>query len=176
MPRGRNAGSGSTTTSRSTGTTTQRPIASCARKPRHASPRARSNCSTAASGLRRMCARPEIASTRRWRADAVEPPALRRLDAGAPQTQAGEIGKTPRRWSRSPRVGGAPREGFRAHHRILRLAKTDGHARLEAARRRAIDVGARSYSSVHSILKNNLDRRQPRAAFFDCLGMAPVIG
>jgi transposase len=54
-----------------------------------------------------------------------------------------------------------PEQGFRACIGILRLAKTYGHARLEAACRRAIDIGARSYSSVHSILKNNLDRRQP---------------
>lgn len=54
-----------------------------------------------------------------------------------------------------------PEQGFRACIGILRLAKTYGHARLEAACRRAIDIGARSYSSVHSILKNNLDRRGP---------------
>jgi transposase len=54
-----------------------------------------------------------------------------------------------------------PEQGFRACIGILRLAKTYGHARLEAACRRVIDIGARSYSSVHSILKNNLDRRQP---------------
>ena len=33
--------------------------------------------------------------------------------------------------------------------------------RLEAACCRALEIGARSYSSVNSILKNNLDRRRP---------------
>jgi hypothetical protein len=41
----------------------------------------------------------------------------------------------------------------------LRLAKTYGRERLEAACARALHIGARSYSSVNSILKNNLDRR-----------------
>ena len=54
-----------------------------------------------------------------------------------------------------------PEQGFRASIGILRLAKTYGRERLEAACRRAIAIGARSYSSVHSILKNDLDRRRP---------------
>ncbi|MFY9990501.1 MAG: transposase [Rhodoplanes sp.] len=54
-----------------------------------------------------------------------------------------------------------PEQGFRACVGILRLAKTYGRERLEAACRRAIEIGARSYSSVNSILKNNLDRRRP---------------
>jgi hypothetical protein len=36
-----------------------------------------------------------------------------------------------------------------------------GAERLEAACDRALDIGARSYTSVTSILKNNLDRRRP---------------
>ena len=32
---------------------------------------------------------------------------------------------------------------------------------VEAACGRALEIGARSYSSVNSILKNNLDRRRP---------------
>jgi len=32
---------------------------------------------------------------------------------------------------------------------------------LEAACSRALEIGARSYSSVNSILKNNLDRQRP---------------
>lgn len=54
-----------------------------------------------------------------------------------------------------------PEQGFRACVGILRLAKTYGRERIEAACRRAIEIGARSYSSVNSILKNNLDRRRP---------------
>jgi transposase len=34
-----------------------------------------------------------------------------------------------------------------------------GAARLEAAAERALDIGARTYGSVKSILDNNLDRR-----------------
>ena len=54
-----------------------------------------------------------------------------------------------------------PEQGFRASIGILRLAKTYGRERLEAACRRAIEIGARSYSSVNSILKNNIDCRRP---------------
>ena len=54
-----------------------------------------------------------------------------------------------------------PEQGFRACVGILRLAKTYGRERLEAACSRALEIGARSYSSVNSILKNNLDRQQP---------------
>ena len=54
-----------------------------------------------------------------------------------------------------------PEQGFRACVGILRLAKTYGRERLEAACGRALDIGARSYSSVNSILKNNLDCRRP---------------
>jgi len=54
-----------------------------------------------------------------------------------------------------------PEQGFRACVGILRLAKTYGRERLEAACARALEIGARSYSSVNSILKNDLDRRRP---------------
>ena len=54
-----------------------------------------------------------------------------------------------------------PEQGFRACVGILRLAKTYGRERLEAACSRALEIGARSYSSVNSILKNDLDRRRP---------------
>ncbi len=57
-----------------------------------------------------------------------------------------------------------PEQGFRSCIGILRLAKTHGSERLEAACERALEIGARSYSSVASILKNNLDRRTPRQA------------
>jgi transposase len=54
-----------------------------------------------------------------------------------------------------------PEQGFRACVGILRLAKSYGRERLEAACCRALEIGARSYSSVNSILKNNLDRQRP---------------
>ena len=97
------------------------------------------------------------------RAHAVEPPALCRLDAGAP------AGGRPARSAASTsalveiilRERTHPEQGFRACVGILRLAKTYGRERLEAACGRALEIGARSYSSVNSILKNNLDRQRP---------------
>lgn len=40
----------------------------------------------------------------------------------------------------------------------------NGAERLEAACARALEIGARSYSSVKSILKNDLDRQRPEPA------------
>jgi transposase len=57
-----------------------------------------------------------------------------------------------------------PEQGFRSCIGILRLAKTHGWDRLEAACERALEIGAHSYSSVASILRNNLDRHKPRQA------------
>jgi transposase len=57
-----------------------------------------------------------------------------------------------------------PEQGFRACIGIVGLAKTHGRERLEAASRRALEVGARSYTSVSSILKNNLDRQRSAPA------------
>ena len=57
-----------------------------------------------------------------------------------------------------------PVQGFRACIGIVKLAKTHGPQRLEAACVRAIDIGARSYTSVNSILQNNLDRKRPETA------------
>lgn len=53
-----------------------------------------------------------------------------------------------------------PEQGFRACLGIIRLARSFGHERLDAAAMRAIDIGARTYGSVKSILANNLDRRR----------------
>jgi transposase len=76
--------------------------------------------------------------------------------------QAGEIGRhTSALVEVVLRERAHPEQGFRACIGILRLAKTYGRERLEAACRRALEIGARSYSSVNSILKNNLDRRRP---------------
>ena len=57
-----------------------------------------------------------------------------------------------------------PEQGFRSCIGILRLAKTYGSERLEAACERALEIDATSYSSVASILKNKLERRAPRQA------------
>jgi hypothetical protein len=45
---------------------------------------------------------------------------------------------------------------------ILRLAKGYGSDRLEAACERALAIGAHSYTSLASILKNGLDRQAPK--------------
>ena len=57
-----------------------------------------------------------------------------------------------------------PEQGFRSSIGIIGLAKRYGPERLEAACGRALEIGARSYSSVVSILKNNLDRTRPEPA------------
>jgi len=54
-----------------------------------------------------------------------------------------------------------PQQGFRACLGIIRLGQRYGDERLEAAARRALRIDARSYRSVHSILKNGLDRQAP---------------
>jgi transposase len=54
-----------------------------------------------------------------------------------------------------------PEQGYRACIGILRLARHYGADRLEAACDRGLDIGARSYGSVQSILKHGLDRRSP---------------
>ena len=51
-----------------------------------------------------------------------------------------------------------PEQGFRACLGIIRLARSYGHERLDAAATRAIDIGARTYGSIASILKTGLDR------------------
>ena len=76
--------------------------------------------------------------------------------------QAGEIGRnTSALVEIILRERAHPEQGFRACVGILRLAKTYGRERLEAACGRALEIGARSYTSVNSILKNNLDRQRP---------------
>jgi transposase len=57
-----------------------------------------------------------------------------------------------------------PEQGFRSCLGILRLAKTYGAQRLEAACRRGNDIGARSYGSITSILKHGLDRAHAQDA------------
>jgi transposase len=55
-----------------------------------------------------------------------------------------------------------PEQGFRACLGIVRLTKPFGAARVEAAAMRALEVGARTYGSVKSILDNYLDRQAPQ--------------
>jgi transposase len=57
-----------------------------------------------------------------------------------------------------------PQQGFRSCLGIMRLGKSYGDARLEAACQRALAIGACSYKSLESILKNGLDRRPLPAA------------
>jgi transposase len=52
-----------------------------------------------------------------------------------------------------------PQQGFRSCMGILRLAKSYGNARLDAACRRATAIGSTSYKSVASILKYNLEQK-----------------
>jgi transposase len=51
-----------------------------------------------------------------------------------------------------------PEQGFRSCLGILRMEKTYGGRRLEAACRRGISIGAASYRSIASILKTGLDK------------------
>jgi transposase len=54
-----------------------------------------------------------------------------------------------------------PQQAYRACLGILRLAKSYGEARLEAACRRALTLGTHRYRSVESILKRRLDQQSP---------------
>ena len=69
-----------------------------------------------------------------------------------------------------------PEQGYRACIGILRLARHYGAARLEAACDRGLDIGARSYGSIQSILKHGLDRRpRPQPAQGELLPDHPNI-
>ena len=57
-----------------------------------------------------------------------------------------------------------PQQGYRAALGILRLAKTYGGERLEAACERAFRIRAVTWRSIDSILKNGLDRQTRKAA------------
>ena len=57
-----------------------------------------------------------------------------------------------------------PQQGYRAALGILRLAKTYGGDRLEAACERAFRIHAVTWRSIDSILKNGLDRQTRKAA------------
>ena len=64
-----------------------------------------------------------------------------------------------------------PQQGFRACLGLMRLGKRSGDARLEAAGRRALRIGACSYKRIESILTHDLDQ-QP---FPGPLAAAPVL-
>ena len=52
-----------------------------------------------------------------------------------------------------------PEQGYRTCLGVIRLADKLGAARLDAACRRALEINARSYSSLQSILKNGLESK-----------------
>lgn len=57
-----------------------------------------------------------------------------------------------------------PEQGFRACLGIVRLVRGFGRERVKAACSRALDIGARTYGSVRSILNNGLDQTHAAAA------------
>ena len=68
----------------------------------------------------------------------------------------------PRRWSRSSCASArTPSRASAPASASCGSPRATGRERLEAACGRALEIGARSYSSVNSILKNNLDRQRP---------------
>ncbi|WP_210880256.1 transposase [Roseovarius autotrophicus] len=52
-----------------------------------------------------------------------------------------------------------PEQGYRTCLGVIRLADRFGPERLDAACRRGLEINARSYSSIQSILKNGLESR-----------------
>lgn len=52
-----------------------------------------------------------------------------------------------------------PQQGYNACYGVMRLGKSYGEDRLEAACARAVAIGSESYRSLESILKKGLDRR-----------------
>ena len=99
------------------------------------------------------------------RAYAKQSPAICRLDAGADQAAAAEIGRnTAALVEIIMRERTHPEQGFRACMGITKLVKSYSSERVEAACERALQIGARSFTSVKSILKNNLETKRPKAA------------
>lgn len=60
-----------------------------------------------------------------------------------------------------------PEQGYRACLGIVRLPKAYGRDRVEAACERALEIGARNYASVQSILEHRLDQRPTNKAAAD---------
>ena len=93
------------------------------------------------------------------RAHAERAPALRRVDAGPDAAEAAKIGpSTIALVDTIMKAKPHPEQGFRACLGILRLARSYGSARIEAACRRGNDIGAITYGSIKSILQHGLDR------------------
>ena len=142
------------------------PHALCARRCGCGSRRAPSRFSIAASGSRLISDRPRTGGTRRCastcrRATGVMPTGRRSGSGGRPARS----GAIPRRWLRSSCASAShPEQGFRASIGIIRLVRSYGRDRLEAACGRALEIGARSFTSVNSILKNNLEAKRPAPA------------
>jgi transposase len=67
-----------------------------------------------------------------------------------------------------------PEQGFRSCLGILRLVKSYGAQRLEAACRRGDDIGATTYTSIASILKHGLDRAPSQDSAPDAATGAPI--
>jgi transposase len=55
--------------------------------------------------------------------------------------------------------GTHPQQAYRTLLGVLRLGKSYGDSRLEAACKRAVHINALSYRSIESILKNGLDQK-----------------
>ena len=155
----RMARSASTITSESRRITTRSRIASIRPRSRCASPPAPSRSSARVSASPRISARrrhehttlPEhmASSHRRYAGWTIE---RIRKDAAA-------SGRPPRPRRRDPARPTASRTGLPRlprHHPARPILRAE---RLDAAATRAIEIGARTYGSVKSILANNLDRR-----------------
>ena len=92
-------------------------------------------------------------------AHAVEPPALCRMDAGEDPRGSGPdradaVALVEKIIEGRPH----PEQGFRSCLGIISLEKRFGAERLEAAALRALEIQARNYGSVKSILDNGLDK------------------
>ena len=68
-----------------------------------------------------------------------------------------------------------PEQGYRSCLGLLRLGKSYGNERLEAASARALTVHARSYRHVESILKKGLDRLPLPVELSEDEGVTPVV-
>jgi transposase len=58
-----------------------------------------------------------------------------------------------------------PEQGYRACLGILRLVRQFGARRLKAACDHELDIGARSYGLIQSILKHGIDRQLQRPSW-----------
>ncbi len=90
------------------------------------------------------------------------PPAHQAVDGWSPdhfQRRAKEIGPQTSQLVATVLDGqGHPQQAYRTCSGILGLSKRYGHTRLEAACRRALAAGIRSYKGILNILQNRLDQ------------------